>query len=280
MNESLDFSIAYLTRHPESASRVLRSMEVADAAALLQALPADVAAKIIARIGPVPAVRVVRAISPADAASIISMLADNDAAGLLRLLGSAERDDVLGHLPESTRRSVAGSLAYPAGTVGALMTAAVAMLEPTDTVALGLEALRQTASSSDVDLVFLANNAHEPLGAVSAVALLGSPAKARLADIADVSLPAIPARATPAAVAEFEAWQFSRALPVVNRQRQLVGALTYRSLRQNIDPQRDRIRTQSPSILLSMSEDMLDSVIGVWDLLQGSDSGARRSERK
>ncbi len=277
--DGLDLCAAYIERHPEAAGRALRDVASADAAALLVALRPRVAARVLAQTGAMRASRLVLEMDQEAAAAILAELPDAEAAAILRLLEAPPRDALLGRLPDLARRHVADSLEYAADSVGSIMTRAIVALEASTRTADALEALRDNGPV-EPGCVFVTDGRHGVAGIVSAMQLLCSSSRARLSELIDSAPPLVASRTSIAAVVDHDAWLTHSVLPVVNRERQLIGALSYSSLRRHVRQPAHASQPATSSILLSMSEDMVDSVSGLWGLMLDAPPARSRGGRQ
>lgn len=266
MDESLEFSAAFINRHPDAAARALRVLPDRDVAALLEALPAGAAARALECMGPLRAAAIVRGMGTETAARILRTTSSDGAAALLRLFDAGPREALLEELPELARQLVADSLEYPPDSVGALMSRSIIALDSGTRVADALAELRATGPGG-VECVFVTDSGHRVAGLISPSTILRSKPGTVLEHLIDASPPLLRSRTGLAALVEHEAWLKFDVLPVVNRDRQLIGALTHVGLRRWLDDPGSAARPPSSSILLSMSEDLVDSVSGLWGLL-------------
>ncbi len=277
--DGLGLCAAYIERHPEAAGRALGDVAIADAAALLAVLKPGVSARVLAQAGAMRAARLILAMDGEAAAAILAQLPDTSAAAILRLLEAPHRDGLLECLPDLARRHVSDSLEYPADAVGSIMTRVIVALVGTTRAADALDALRENGPA-EPGCVFVTDRRHGVIGIVSAMQLLCSSSRARLSELIDTAPPLVASRTSIAAVVDHDAWLTYSVLPVVNRDRQLIGALSYSTLRRHLKQPTPASQPGSTSILLSMSEDMVDSVSGLWGLMLDAPPGRARGSRQ
>ena len=277
--DGLGLCAAYIERHPEAAGGALRDVAIADAAALLASLRARVAARVLVQAGTMRASRLILAMDEDAAAAILAELPDTLAAAILRQLETPQRDALLECLPDLVRRHVSDSLEYPADAVGSIMTRAVVALEAATRAADALDALRENGPV-EPGCVFVTDRRYGVSGIVTAMQLLCSSSRARLSELIDTAPPLVASRTSIAAVVDDDAWLSHSVLPVVNRDRQLIGALSYSTLRRHLKQPAPPSQPGSSSILLSMSEDMVDSMSGLWGLMLDTPPGRPRGGRQ
>jgi len=272
MAEALRLALAFLEERPESAARSLESLEPADAAALLDLVPVRIAAPALARMASWAAARCIAGVSSDRGAAIMAQLRSPHALAILRQLPASARDDVLGGLPSAVARHYRRTLAYPRARVGAWVDFDVAALEPSRTVGEALD-LIASRRRPDETIVFVVDSARKYLGAVTVAALLHFPRMVGLATVADRQARAVADSASLAAVAAEPAWTTALALPVTNRQGELLGALTRVSLEKGLHHERlTEVAGAEPSVVLHLLEAYLAVLAG---LTRMSPLGAR-----
>ena len=220
---------AYLRLHPASAARLLESMPVDQANAVLTAVDVATAAP------------VVNHMLATHAARCIEQQAPEDAALLLEKLGSQESVAVLRHLPNDLREAVLGAmgaewvvafkllLSYPTNTVGAWVEPRVLTLP--DDCSVG-EARDRIARSDHVTQarIYVLDRSRRLRGAVRGIALLQVPHRKLLASILDPA-EALWARDPLATAQEHSVWERHTEAPVVNRDEEFIGVISYADLR-------------------------------------------------
>jgi Mg/Co/Ni transporter MgtE len=220
------------------------------------------------------AARCIAAVSSDRTSAIITQLRSPQALAILRQLPTSARDAVLGGLPSAAARHYRRTLAYPHGRVGAWVDFDVAALEPSRTVgdALDLIAVRRRP---DETVIFIVDSARKYLGAVTVATLLHFPRMIGLATMMDQRARAVADSASLAAVAAEPAWTTALALPVTNRQGELLGALTRFSLEKGLHHERlTEVVAAEPSVVLHLLEAYLAVLAG---LARMSPLGARAS---
>lgn len=221
-------SIAFMTSRPADAARAIRGMDPGDAAGFLEAVPTRIVAGVLARLGDWAAAGLLTRMSAATGAGVLRNLPYADAAAALRLMPAEARADRLDELPSRLARDFRRSLAFPADTIGAHMTAAIVALRAEDTVADARAAIRE-AGPADAEIVFVVDGAKRLEGGVSAVSLLRYPEKTPLRDIIEFDIPALSARARVDTVGGLDAWDDYPLLPVLSRRQQVIGGLSRRT---------------------------------------------------
>jgi magnesium transporter len=278
--EAPRLALAFLEERPESAARSLESLEPADAAALLELVPVRIAAPAVARMASWAAARCISGVSVDRGCAVMAQLRSRNALAILRLLPPSARDAVLGGLPGAVARHYRRSLAYPRARVGAWVDFDVAALEPSRTVgdALDLIAARRRP---DETTLFVVDAARKYVGAITVPALLHFPRRTEIATLADRQVRALADSASLAAVAADPAWTTTLALPVTNRQGELLGALTRVAVEKGLHDERltEEVDAAEPSVVLHVLEAYLAVLAGLTRLSPlggGAGGGATR----
>jgi magnesium transporter len=168
------------------------------------------------------------------AAAMIAAVPAVTAAGTLRLLPRIRRDEISAHLPQKSLNRIQRQLNFPPTSVGAIMNARIDVLPESITVA---EAARRVArfTTEDAGVVFVIDDSHRLVGSLDVGKLLKSNQRDRLSSVMNARMQSLSARANIAALHEHPAWSKHRRLPVVDRDRTLLGVLEYSALQNTAD---------------------------------------------
>lgn len=271
MTDRPDLAVAFLERRPLAAARTLTQMDPRDAASFLDTLPTRIAVNALARMGAYPAAMILSRMTPAVAASVLQGHDYRAAATILRLIPVAARAPIMEKLSLSLKRRFEASLSFPPGTVGAQMTVSLIVMKPENTVADGKIQIRRHDGAMP-ELLFLVGDDRRLLGAVQVVLLLRYLDNVTLAEIMEDGAPALSARASVASVSGLAAWNDYAMLPVVSRQKHLIGGLTRQAARQKLDGGTTVPGAANQSFLSGMGEAFLDTAIGLGELLADVDA--------
>lgn len=266
MTDPASLTLAFIDDHPSEAGRILATMAPGDAASFLDTIPTRFAVQVLSRMGLWPAAAILGAMAPESGAAALRALDDRDATAILRLSGTKTRSRLIDALPAKRRRALERTLAYPDTAVGAHMTSAILTFTARDTVGEVIAQIRRS-TPAETDTAFMVDDAKRFLGAVKTADLLIHPDGAEMADIVDSSLRPLSPRVGLSAVAELDAWTEYAALPVVNRQNYLLGALSRRRLHRSHAQARASGVGQQSSIVLAIGETLLISVAGLAELI-------------
>lgn len=232
MSESLlsPFALDFIRAHPDDAARTLERLPVEEGAGFLEALPAAGAARAIQAMIPATGARTLEAMEAKAAVAVAAALPLESAALLLRRMRRRPRAAVLDGLPAHLSAPLRMLMAYPHGTVGAIMNPRSLTLPAGIRIREALRRLRgepgrlthylyvldgkqRLAGMLDLRDLLLADPA-------SALEGLLRPVPAVLAPMAEAT-----------AVADLAAWESADILPVADRRGIFAGTLRLAALR-------------------------------------------------
>jgi len=166
------------------------------------------------------------------AADILEAMQPDDAADLLGELPDAQATELLARMEPDDARDVRRLLAYAEDTAGGLMTTEPVILGPEAPIALGLAHVRrQDLAPALASMVFVVRQPLETptgrfLGVVHPQRMLREPPHQPLGSILDDDIDALPPEAPLLQVTRLMATYNLLALPVVDAERRLIGAIS------------------------------------------------------
>jgi len=258
-------TIAFLEKRPQSAARVLAGMNPADAAAFIETIPTRFAVRSLSLMGPWTAAALLLKMSPTHGAAVLREMTFPEATAILRILRADSRLSLLNELPNDLRRDLETSLSFPGDTVGAHMVTAVLALTQTHTISDTLARIRHWQTEGG-DTVFVIDECRRPVGGVTAGMLLRYHSSATLGEIMDGAIVSLRARTRLANVSDLAAWDEWLALPVVNRNKELIGGLMRRSVRMTMHrpPEGGLKRTSLAGLLAQASLGTAFEIAKMW----------------
>jgi Mg/Co/Ni transporter MgtE len=220
---------AYLRLHPESAARLLESMPVEQANAVLGAVDVATAAPVVSHMLATHAARCIEQQLPEDGALLLEKLGSQESVAVLRHLPTELREAVLGAMGPEWLVAFRLLLSYPTNTVGAWVEPRVLTLP--DDCSVG-EARDRVARSDQVAQarIYVLDRSRRLRGAVRGIALLQIQHRKSLATILEPA-DALWARDPLATAQDHPVWERYTEAPVVNRDEEFIGVISYADLR-------------------------------------------------
>lgn len=229
MSKATKLTLAFIDKRPESAARVLTSLQVDDAAAFTSLIPTRYAVRLLARSNAKTAALIVKLSDVTAATAILRDMEFSAAAAILRQIPADDREALLSDLPRRQRRNFERSLAFAPGTVGAGMSTSIDVLSENNDVAEALR-LKKGNPDSRSDLVFIVDDKRALTGVVSLLSLLQHPKRTVLKEIVDTSCTTVSPQMRLSQTANLNIWYKFSQLPVVSRRGELLGAIFRQSV--------------------------------------------------
>lgn len=219
----------FMEAQPERAAMALERLRVTQAVAVLRAVPAPLGATVLRAMNVSFASECLTHMADA-AAAIVAELSIADAAGGLRAMDLAQRDALLARLSEEARGPIELVLTYAPGTAGSVMDPTVFRL-PDDVLVADARGRLARAAKELLYYVYIVDREHCLVGVLDIPELM----LARPRDPVSAAMHRDVSRLnvlTPVAlVREHPGWQSYHALPVVDDEDRLLGAIRYQTLR-------------------------------------------------
>jgi magnesium transporter len=220
---------AFLRLHPEAAARLLESMPPADANEVLACADAASATPVVGYMLPTYAAQCVELQQPADAALLLERLGSQESAAVLRHLDAARRDAVLGALGPQWVMAFKLLLSYPINTVGAWVEPRVLTLPDDCNAGEARDRIAKSPQQTHAR-VYVLDRSRRVRGAIRGLALLQVPNRKALASILEPA-EALWAREPLATAQEHGVWERHTEAPVINRDEEFIGVISYADLR-------------------------------------------------
>ena len=223
----------YLTAYPADAARVLEQLSEQHIVALLSELPVQTVTPVIGAMLPEKVAAVLVILGPSSAAKIVAELPISSAVRIYRLLAPEVQTAVADLLSDKNRRSLLRHLTYPSSTAGALLNPGVYLLAENITVSDAIRRIEHGEHVVNCD-IYIINETHQLVGTIELGKLLISKHQLRLRDIMSRKTQAISAHANLSSLSNHPGWKTKRQLPVVERDKTVVGVLDYRRLQDTL----------------------------------------------
>ncbi len=221
---------AFAATHAEEVARYIERLPAEDAAEVLRALPASSAAGVLARAVPLIAAEALARLPAETGAEVLTAAQPALAADLLFRMERATREGLLAQVERPLSEDLRRMTEYgPRRAGGRLDPRAPAMPEDLS-VAEVLERLRAHPAGV-MHYVYAIDDERRLTGVVNMRELMLAPEAAPLSTILTRDPEALFAHDSLEVIARHAAWKRSHALPVIDRERRLLGALRYSTFR-------------------------------------------------
>ena len=222
---------AFLTTYPVDAARVLEQLSRDYAIALLGELTIDIVAPVIGAMLPEKSAAILSEMEPLLPAKILAELPLPSAARIYRLLDSEKQTALTVSFGDKKRRSLLRYLTYASTSAGAIVDPCVELLPENITVA---DAIRRVEHNGQVIVcdIYIVNDSFQLTGVIELGQLLVSKHHLRLRDVMSRKTQAISVHANISTLPAHPGWAKKRQLPVVERDKTIVGVLDHRKLQE------------------------------------------------
>jgi magnesium transporter len=238
MADADNVTFAFLDGHPVEAARVIETLPSADAAALFETLSPRLGAPVLSAMLPPAAARILGRIDQNQALALLSAASTQATVGMLRHIGEPTRSRLLASLPPAAGVATQLLLGFPDDAVGAWTDPDVIALASILSAEEALSHIR-TSDAPEVDTIYVTDASRHLLGAVALPGLLRAPGTTPLAALMQPAAVTLSAMMPIGSALSLGAWQRVASLPVIDRDKRLLGVLRRARLAQAA---RERIR--------------------------------------
>jgi magnesium transporter len=224
--------------HPAELADILEDLSGHDRSAIFHALDTETAADALEEIDdPKLQKALIETVSVEKASDIIEEMSPNEAADLLADLSQERADEILQEMNEETAEDLRELLVHEDETAGGIMTTSLLSLEPELTVESTMKRLQQAAVDLDIlYYVYLLDKDGGLSGVVSMRDLLTASPQQRLSEIQTSRLITVHVQAKQDDVVDLLIKYGFRAIPVVDDQNHLKGAVRLRTVLEILAP--------------------------------------------
>jgi len=223
--------------HPADLADIIEDMDVHERAAVVDSLEEDVLADALEEMNPKVQVSIVRGLDPEKAAEIIQEMSPDEAADLIADLPQETVEEIFREMNADYEAKLKGLLAHEEDEAGGLMSTRFMALPPDSTIVDALAYIRQNADKMDVIYYMYVIDADTTLrGVVNLRELLSQEIFTPLEKIMTTRV--ITAKLDDKAedVADLFAKYGFRAIPVVDEQNRIHGAIKFKALLEILAP--------------------------------------------
>lgn len=225
---------AFLDSHPARAAMALERMPLAQAAAVLHEVPAATAARVLHDMNIPYASECLTHLANAGhgsaAAAMVAELTIDDGANIVRVMDAERRQPLLDALPDNVRDPIVRMLPYADGTAGSVMDPSVFRLS--DDVLVADARTRLVRAARDLlYYVYIVDREQHLVGVLDIPELMIARARDPVSVSMHRDVDRINVFSPVAIVRDHAGWQRFHALPVVDDEDRLLGAIRYQTLR-------------------------------------------------
>jgi magnesium transporter len=223
--------------HPADLADIIEDMDVHERAAVVDSLKQDVVADALEEMNPKVQVSIVKGLDPEKAAEIIQEMSPDEAADLIADLPQETVQDIFREMDTEYEAKLKGLLAHEEDEAGGLMSTRFMALHPHSTIVDALAYIRQNADKMDVIYyMYVVDDDWKLLGVVNLRELLSKEIFTPLENIMTTRV--ITAKLDDKAedVADLFAKYGFRAVPVVDEENRIQGAIKFKALLEILAP--------------------------------------------
>ena len=237
-----------LNQHPADIAAALPSLDRAVAVELLHRLYLQKkAGPTLREMTPVSAAELFSKIDEPEAATIVGRMAPDDAVDILGKLPEKISRDILGRLDQKLAASLRDLMQYSPETAGGMMTPDVVAISADLTSEEAIRRLREVAATTEsVNYVYAVDAGNRLLGVIVLRDLILARPEKRIRDIMRPEVVSLPSSMPQEDVAHMFDKHHYMALPVVDSEGRLLGAVT-------VDDVIDVLREETTEDILRMS---------------------------
>lgn len=270
-------TIAFLENRPLESARALGEMDTGEAAAFLDTLPTRVLVRLVSQMGVSAAANFLAHMKPVNAAAVLRKQDYLLTTSILRLIPMEGRGYILEEMPLKLKRDFTHSLSFPSDTVGAHMITSIIMLGPNNLVSEACQELKRSKKAYP-DVVFIVGEDRRLLGVVRSVLLFRYASDTLLGAVTEKGLPSLSARARLTSITDHSIWDVCNAVPVIGRNRHLVGALTRDRIIKGSQLVDESGEHQS-SVIVSLVEVFFATIVSLMEVLTGTGEQSKPDSR-
>jgi magnesium transporter len=216
--------------HPSDIARQLDRGSAEEVALLLMRLEADTGSRLLSRMNPGCAAAVLEQLQRSAAAALLSAAGPSRAALILSHAGEPLRRAVLVEMKGREAEAVRRLLLHSARTAGSIMDAMVLSVVDDASADEALSHVKQHATHA-LFYVYVVDRDQRLVGVTTLRELLLSKPDAKLQNVMRERPETIASRASLLAIAAHPGWRYYHAMPVVDPQGVLLGAIRYETAR-------------------------------------------------
>jgi magnesium transporter len=215
-----------LEAHPADVAHALQGLPSREQVAVFRLLPPERAGDVLAELDDETLLGLVAALEEAEVSRILDRMPADHAADVVKELSAEQAEKILGLMDEEKSEDVQELLEYPEDSAGRLMSTTVATVPETATVEQAIERVRRLVTDERAFEVYVVDDHRHLVGVVPLRRLLIAAPSTPIVAVRDQDVQSVTADMDREEVARLVAKYDLVAVPVVDRQRRLVGMIT------------------------------------------------------
>ena len=224
--------------HPADLADILEELGIKERSAVFQALDVETAAETLEETDPKVQVSLINDMNSEKASDIIEEMSLSEAADLIGDLPRAKAEVILKEMEKDIADDVKELLAHPEQEAGGMMTTSYLSFGPLTTVKEALEKFRREAEDVDVVYyVYVTDEDERLLGVISLRDLILAAEDQKLGDIMDERVISVKLDDKADVIAEQFAKYAVTAIPVVDENEKMQGAIIFKNLLEIVAPE-------------------------------------------
>jgi CBS domain-containing protein len=217
--------------HPAEVADLLEALDARTRDRFFGALPMEAAADALAEAEPGVAQEILGSVEEAKAAHLLEAMDPGEAADVVRDMPRPEAEVLLDAMEPGAADTVRSILTFPEETAGALMTTAFLAADPSWTALRGLQEARRRAPEAEVfNYLFALSPDGVLLGIVSLKEILQAPPRVPIRRMMTTKFVSVGPATPRAEVERIFAKYGLRALPVLDGDGRMLGAIRFRKI--------------------------------------------------
>ncbi len=214
--------------HPADIAEVMERLDRFEQNFLFDALDPEVGSQVLIELEDATREDVLEDIDEHRIPPMVDELESDDAADLVGELDEDVRERVLRQVPESSRAEVEKLLTYPEDTAGGIMALEVPWVDGSHTVGKAVEMVRRHhRDMEDIHEIFVVDDHHNLVGDISPLALLLNEPETPISEVMDGDTISVLPETDQEEAAALATKYDLIALPVVDRNKKLLGVISY-----------------------------------------------------
>lgn len=239
----------FIIRHPEDAARILERLKIEETALFLKEIPSELAVSIFKQLERYTAMKCLEILGAEQSATIVEKLPLQVVSVFLRRVNMELREAILILVSEEISLPLRRMLNYPADSAGALADPLVLTLPEDITIKEALQRVQKRPEKA-IYYLYIVNRDQALTGVINMRELMLARPGDPLSAVMHTKVSRLSAELNFQAILNHPGWQEYHALPVVEENDVLLGAIRYETLRR-IERESKKSRQQRQAIAAS-----------------------------